>query len=191
MKLFITGMWGNQQKKESEWGGSGWGDPQSHPRQGGPGMDPREMRMDMPRDMRANMVNNLDPRDMRMVNNNIRDDVRGITGRLTGANNEMWNGVPPQGPHHLHQPGKLVGPGGNNAGVNQWGGPPPKDMPMPGKPTGWEAELSPPSQRRMPNYDDGTSLWGNPANQGQYLYRFVFFKSCSFVTNKILFCILN
>lgn len=52
-------------------------------------------------------------------------------------------------------------------GVNQWAGPPPKDIAMVGKPTGWE-ELSPPSQRRMPNYDDGTSLWGNPANQGNY-----------------------
>lgn len=34
---------------------------------------------------------------------------------------------------------------------------------MPGnppKPTGWE-EPSPPAQRRnIPNYDDGTSLWG-------------------------------
>ena len=32
----------------------------------------------------------------------------------------------------------------------------------PGGTGGWE-EPSPPSQRRnMPNYDDGTSLWGNP-----------------------------
>jgi hypothetical protein len=31
--------------------------------------------------------------------------------------------------------------------------------------TGWE-EPSPPAQRRnIPNYDDGTSLWGNPAQQ--------------------------
>ena len=52
----------------------------------------------------------------------------------------------------------------NAPGVNQWPGPPPKDMGMPvggvAKPTGWE-EPSPPAQRRnIPNYDDGTSLWG-------------------------------
>lgn len=50
--------------------------------------------------------------------------------------------------------------------MNQWTGPPPKDMMPGGKPTGWE-EPSPPSQRRnMPNYDDGTSLWGNPGGGG-------------------------
>jgi hypothetical protein len=41
-------------------------------------------------------------------------------------------------------------------------------MNMPGtvsNKTGWE-EPSPPAQRRnIPNYDDGTSLWGNPAQQ--------------------------
>lgn len=43
---------------------------------------------------------------------------------------------------------------------------------MGGKPTGWE-EPSPPSQRRnMPNYDDGTSLWGNPAQQGRVAGKF-------------------
>jgi len=53
-------------------------------------------------------------------------------------------------------------------GMNQWVGPPPKDMNMSGtgsNKTGWE-EPSPPAQRRnLPNYDDGTSLWGNPAQQ--------------------------
>jgi hypothetical protein len=53
-------------------------------------------------------------------------------------------------------------------GVNQWVGPPPKDINISStgpKPTGWE-EPSPPAQRRnIPNYDDGTSLWGNPAQQ--------------------------
>lgn len=49
-------------------------------------------------------------------------------------------------------------------GVNQWGGgggPPMKEMGGLGsKTTGWE-EPSPPAQRRnMPNFDDGTSLWG-------------------------------
>lgn len=45
---------------------------------------------------------------------------------------------------------------------------------MGGKPTGWE-EPSPPSQRRnMPNFDDGTSLWGNPAQQGRVQGNFGF-----------------
>jgi trinucleotide repeat-containing gene 6 protein len=52
--------------------------------------------------------------------------------------------------------------------VNQWVGPPPKDINMGAagsNKTGWE-EPSPPAQRRnIPNYDDGTSLWGNPAQQ--------------------------
>ncbi|CAA9997894.1 unnamed protein product [Nesidiocoris tenuis] len=61
------------------------------------------------------------------------------------------------------------------AGVNQWasgGGPQLKELPSVPKPNnGWE-EPSPPVQRRnMPNYDDGTSLWGSqqharPAMQG-------------------------
>lgn len=51
---------------------------------------------------------------------------------------------------------------------------------MPGnppKPTGWD-EHSPPAQRRnIPNYDDGTSLWGQQHNRagmqppgGKYAY---------------------
>ena len=53
--------------------------------------------------------------------------------------------------------------------MNQWAPPPPKDLGLTGggsKPSGWE-EPSPPVQRRnIPNYDDGTSLWGNPTQQG-------------------------
>lgn len=116
--FFRSGMWGNQPKKESEWGGAGWGDPRGgDPRSATAGIDPREMRMD-PRDMRAGSsdpMRMLDPREMRIVNNDMRGDPRGISGRLNGSG-EMW-GQPPQGPHHLHhQPGKLVGPGGNNGG---------------------------------------------------------------------------
>lgn len=69
---------------------------------------------------------------------------------MNGAGAEaFWGQAGPQaGAHHMHHQGKMpVGPG-NSAG--------------------WE-EPSPPSQRRnMPNYDDGTSLWGNP-QQGQRL----------------------
>lgn len=67
----------------------------------------------------------------------------GITGRLNGAGAEaFWGqGGPQAGAHHMHQPKMPMGPGNTS---------------------GWE-EPSPPSQRRnMPNYDDGTSLWGNP-----------------------------
>ena len=63
--------------------------------------------------------------------------------------------------NHQHPTGavpKMLAP----SNMNQWSAPPPKEM-MPGKPSGWE-EPSPPTQRRnMPSYDDGTSLWANPA----------------------------
>lgn len=54
-----------------------------------------------------------------------------------------------------------------------------KDMSsLGGKSTGWE-EPSPPAQRRnMPNYDDGTSLWGaqhpRPTIQGISMQLFIF-----------------
>lgn len=54
-----------------------------------------------------------------------------------------------------------------STGVSQWPGPPPKDMMGVGKPSGWE-ESSPPQQRRnIPNYDDGTSLWGGQPQQAR------------------------
>ncbi|XP_063224189.1 protein Gawky isoform X2 [Bacillus rossius redtenbacheri] len=174
---------------------SNWGDPRTDPR-GDPrnmgSLDPRDMRgtndprelrgsgMLDPRDHMRGVVDGMrgDPRDMRSMGDMrgtdpmIRGDPR-ISGRLNPsvADGAMW-GQPPQPPHHHgphHQPnqppGKLVGPG---AAVNQWTGPPPKDMGMSGtgpKPSGWE-EPSPPAQRRsIPNYDDGTSLWGNPSQQ--------------------------
>ncbi|EZA61318.1 trinucleotide repeat-containing gene 6C protein isoform X2 [Ooceraea biroi] len=162
-----TGAAGNQ-------AGSNWGDPRIDHR------DPRDLRsvesvreMRDPRDHRMS----LDPRDhMRVMDPMARDprmadmrgDPRGISGRLHGVNADaMWN-QPPGPPHHQmgHQhpsgpPAKMLNP----SNMNQWAAPPPKDI-MPGKPSGWE-EPSPPTQRRnVPNYDDGTSLWGNPgANQ--------------------------
>lgn len=60
---------------------------------------------------------------------------------------------------------------GNVVG-SQWGAPPqsvvgpPKDMvgsmapKPPGGGTGWEEPSPPPQRRNIPNYDDGTSLWG-------------------------------
>lgn len=75
----------------------------------------------------------------------------GITGRLNGAGAEAFWGqsAPHANAQPIHHHSKMpVGPT-NGAG--------------------WE-EPSPPSQRRnMPNYDDGTSLWGNP-QQGDYLF---------------------
>lgn len=74
----------------------------------------------------------------------MRGDPRGISGRLNGgAAESMWPGQPP---HHMPP---------NKPGAWPGGPPPGKD-----KPNGWE-EPSPPQQRRnIPNYDDGTSLWG-------------------------------
>lgn len=119
-------------------------------------MDPRDMRPDL-RDMRsatADPMRMLDPREqMRLAGGDMRGDPRGITGRLNGAGAEaFWGQAGPQaGAHHIaHHQGKLpMGPSGGNAG--------------------WE-EPSPPAQRRsMPNYDDGTLLWGNP-QQGMHFY---------------------
>ncbi|XP_012060775.1 PREDICTED: protein Gawky [Atta cephalotes] len=150
--------------------GSNWGDPRIDHR------DPRDLRSVDPREMRDPRDHrmSLDPRDhMRVMDPMARDprmadmrgDPRGISGRLHGANADaMWS-QPPGPPHHQmgHQhpsgpPAKMLNP----SNMNQWAAQPPKDI-MPGKPSGWE-EPSPPTQRRnVPNYDDGTSLWGNPA----------------------------
>ncbi|XP_012255062.2 protein Gawky isoform X3 [Athalia rosae] len=152
-------------------GGSSWGDPRMDPR------DPRDLRSVDPREMRDPRDHriSLDPRDhMRVMDpmsrdprmTDMRGDPRGISGRLNGASADAMWGQPPGPPHHQmggHQhpsgpPAKMV----NASSMNQWAAPPPKEM-MPGKPSGWE-EPSPPTQRRnVPNYDDGTSLWGNPA----------------------------
>lgn len=150
--------------------GSNWGDPRIDHR------DPRDLRSVDPREMRDPRDHrmSLDPRDhMRVMDPMARDprmadmrgDPRGISGRLHGANADaMWS-QPPGPPHHQmgHQhpsgpPAKMLNP----SNMNQWAAQPPKEI-MPGKPSGWE-EPSPPTQRRnVPNYDDGTSLWGNPA----------------------------
>lgn len=116
-------MWGAAPKKETEWGNSGWGDPRTgDPRSAAAGPEAADIRL-YPRDMRggnSDPMRMLDPRDqMRLVNNEMRGDPRGITGRLNGTGAEAMWGQPPQGPHHLqhHQPGKMVGPGGNGAGM--------------------------------------------------------------------------
>lgn len=81
----------------------------------------------------------------------------GITGRLNGAGAEAFWGqsAPHTGAQQMHHHSKMpVGPG-NGAG--------------------WE-EPSPPSQRRnMPNYDDGTSLWGNPQQGRTLIYNLFFY----------------
>lgn len=186
-------MWGGP-KKESDWTGVGsssnWGEPRDIRSAAASTMDPRDIRADL----RSAMVDHRDPMrsvmdhsvipNRGMVSGDVmmRGDSRGISGRLTGGaggDPAMWGAPPQQPPHHHvphHQqaqpPNKMVAP--NVPGVNQWPGPPPKDMGMPvgsvAKPTGWE-EPSPPAQRRnIPNYDDGTSLWGGQqraAVQGQ------------------------
>uniref|UniRef100_A0A6P7FND2 Protein Gawky n=1 Tax=Diabrotica virgifera virgifera TaxID=50390 RepID=A0A6P7FND2_DIAVI len=151
-------MWGGP-KKENDWGTGasntgGWGDPRAaDPRQ--TGMDPREIRPEL-RDMRAGNTETMrimDPRETmrQMSNSDMRGDPRGITGRLNGAGAEaFWGqGTPHAASQPIHHHNKMPVPPGNGTG-------------------GWE-EPSPPSQRRnMPNYDDGTSLWGNP-QQGKLL----------------------
>lgn len=61
-------------------------------------------------------------------------------------------GMAPTAPSHW--------PGPQNKPAPQWGGNvPSKEM----KPSGWD-EHSPPAQKRqVPQYDDGTAVWGNPS----------------------------
>ncbi|KAJ8668098.1 hypothetical protein QAD02_009761 [Eretmocerus hayati] len=174
-----TGMWtGGNGGGASTGGGSNWGDPRVDPR------DPREMRSVDPREMRGADPRehrmSLDPRDQHVrvmdpmsrdprMSGEMRGDPRGgISGRLNGTSADaMWN-LPPGPPHHQmpgHQipsgpPAKILGP--SNMNTNMWTAPPPKEM-MPGKPSGWEEPSPPPQRRNVPSYDDGTSLWGNPA----------------------------
>lgn len=67
---------------------------------------------------------------------------------------------------------KMVGPNSTSGAVGQWApstiNSQGKDMPIQThKSSGWE-EPSPPTQRRnMPNFDDGTSLWGQQQQQPQ------------------------
>ncbi|XP_023022577.2 trinucleotide repeat containing adaptor protein gawky isoform X1 [Leptinotarsa decemlineata] len=148
-------LWGGP-KKENDWNAgtnnTGWGDPRSaDPRQ--TGLDPREIRPEL-REMRpgnSDAMRLLDPRDQmrQMAGNDMRGDPRGITGRLNGAGTEAFWGQSTShaGSQQMHHHNKMPVAPGNTAG--------------------WD-EPSPPSQRRnMPNYDDGTSLWGNP-QQGSH-----------------------
>ncbi|KAG4079810.1 hypothetical protein HA402_014941 [Bradysia odoriphaga] len=160
-------------------GGSGtannWGDPREMRSGGNPmdlRVDPRELRAPGGTDPRAEACQ----RDMRMVDpreqmrGDMRGDPRGISGRLNGTS-EMW------GQHHNLTHGSQmplnkmgVGPAAGVASTTgQWGGASqvtgPKDLAAMNKPSGWE-EPSPPAQRRsMPNFDDGTSLWGQQQAQ--------------------------
>ncbi|KAH1016898.1 hypothetical protein HUJ04_008053, partial [Dendroctonus ponderosae] len=159
-------MWGDSNKRAAGSNGgnsSGWADPRSAP-------DPRasvsaasvaamdSMRSDLRAAAAASGLDprQLDPREMRqMTGGDMRGDPRGITGRLNGAGAEFWSqSAPHAGPGGMHHPNKMpVGPG-NTAG--------------------WE-EPSPPTQRRaMSNYDDGTSLWGNP-QQGEHFIKLIEF----------------
>lgn len=128
--------------------------------------DPRDHRMSL--DPREHM-RVMDPmaRDPRMAD--MRGDPRGISGRLNGASADAMLWAQQSGPPH-HQMSHQQHPAGpptkmiNPSGMNQWAAaPPPKDM-IPPKPSGWEEPSPPPVRRNVPNYDDGTSLWGNPGS---------------------------
>lgn len=159
-------------------GANAWGDPRDI--RGGAQIDIRNAD---PRDLRpASDLRLIDPRSEAI--RDMRGDPRGISGRLNGTS-EMW-GQHHTLTHGQISMNKMVAPvaavaavtaaaagGGAGPGAvvgannSQWamsqpmGGGGPKDIAMSGgKPTGWE-EPSPPAQRRnIPNYDDGTSLWG-------------------------------
>lgn len=160
-------------------GGNGWGDPRVSAMSGAGG--PLDMRSVDPRDpLRAASAG--DPRDP------IRGDPRGISGRLNGTS-EMWGQHHQIAQHQMPGMNKMGMGGPNVGGVgsvgtapvagpsvggvgSQWGAPPqsvvgaPKDVigSMAPKPpltgSGWEESSPPPQRRNMPNYDDGTSLWG-------------------------------
>ncbi|KAH8256375.1 hypothetical protein KR032_005303 [Drosophila birchii] len=130
-----------------------------------------------------------DPRDIRMIVDPMRDpirgDPRGISGRLNGTS-EMW-GHHAQISHsqNMQNLNKMVAPtgvgttgGGGVPGPNsvssniasQWGPPTQgvgvvKDISK--QISGWEEPSPPPQRRSIPNYDDGTSLWGQQQQQGR------------------------
>ncbi|XP_038110226.1 protein Gawky isoform X2 [Culex quinquefasciatus] len=116
-------------------------------------------------------MGNVDMRSMRPPgsiepNREFRGDPRGISGRLNGNSSGMWeqhpmpntplNKMPPQAP--------LL-----NATGNQWpvGAGGPQNIPPTKPQPGWD-EASPPANRRnISNMDEGSSLWGAPANMNR------------------------
>ncbi|EDW99326.1 protein Gawky isoform X1 [Drosophila yakuba] len=169
--------------------GNGWGDPREiRPLAVGGSMDIRNVEhrggngsgatSSDPRDIRM-----IDPRDP------IRGDPRGISGRLNGTS-EMWGHHPQMSHNQLQGITKMVGqsvatastnvgtsgsgvgPGGPGPGPvsgnipTQWGPAQPVSVGVSGPKdmskqiSGWEEPSPPPQRRSVPNYDDGTSLWG-------------------------------
>jgi len=170
--------------------GNGWGDPREiRPLAGGGSMDIRNVdhrggngsggTSSDPRDIRM-----IDPRDP------IRGDPRGISGRLNGtsemwghhpqmSHNQIQNmnkmvgqSVATASTNVGGTSGPGIGPGGPGPGPvsssipTQWGPSQavgvgvsgPKDISK--QISGWEEPSPPPQRRSIPNYDDGTSLWG-------------------------------
>ncbi|XP_017062674.1 protein Gawky [Drosophila eugracilis] len=170
--------------------GNGWGDPREiRPLAGGNSMDIRNVdhrgvnnsvaNSSDPRDIRM-----IDPRDP------IRGDPRGISGRLNGtsemwghhpqmSHNQMQNinkmvgqTVATVSTNVGGTSGTGIGPGVPGSGSvsgnipTQWGPAQavaagvsgPKDISK--QISGWEEPSPPPQRRSIPNYDDGTSLWG-------------------------------
>ncbi|KAH8272446.1 hypothetical protein KR044_002972 [Drosophila immigrans] len=166
--------------------GNGWGDPREIRPLGGGG--PMDIRSVDPRGDAITMrgvgagPSGGDPRDIRMIDprDPIRGDPRGISGRLNGTS-EMWGHHQPMAHNQQLQTqiNKMVGSGVGAASANvtssnlvagavssnlggQWGSAQavggPKDISK--QITGWEEPSPPPQRRNLPNYDDGTSLWG-------------------------------
>lgn len=135
----------NAPAKKDDWGG--WGEPH---------------RPDMHRP-ELHRAPTQDPRDMRNIMGDMRGDPRGISGRLIGSA-DMWGQH--QGMPHAMQPQKGMMPSNMGNGLNQWGAQGPKDMGMTKGSSGWEEPSPPAARRNMPNFDDGTSLWGQQRGGG-------------------------
>lgn len=135
----------------------------------------------------AGHIGGGDNRGVGMVGNENRPTARGWDDRNSNQLNNgsvdtnpgMWSKQPPpqQPPQQSQWGGGPPGPGPvaqghGNMGMGGHGGHSGIKDSIGNKPTGssgWD-DVSPPTQRRpvpnIPNYDDGTSLWGNvPANQ--------------------------
>ncbi|KAH8335847.1 hypothetical protein KR074_006314 [Drosophila pseudoananassae] len=164
--------------------GNGWGDPRDiRPLTSG-GASSIDIRSVDHRGGNGSGSTASDPRDIRMIDprDPIRGDPRGISGRLNGTS-EMWGHHPQLNHNQMQNMNKLVGQSVTSAGTGVGcstgpgipGGSAPNSVPgstqwgpsqavgskdISKQISGWEEPSPPPQRRSIPNYDDGTSLWG-------------------------------
>ncbi|KAH8269795.1 hypothetical protein KR018_008133 [Drosophila ironensis] len=170
--------------------GNGWGDPREIRPMTGGGTSSIDIRSVDHRGGNGSGTTTGDPRDIRMIDprDPIRGDPRGISGRLNGTS-EMWGHHQQMSHNQMQNMNKMVGQSastsGNVGGATGSGipggpgpgsGPVSANIPAQWGPTqavgnkdiskqisGWEEPSPPPQRRSIPNYDDGTSLWGQQA----------------------------